>query len=47
MRTPMGPKNLAVLSRQAEISSLEGRNDKYTVRASGAPNEDIVQNHLT
>ena len=27
----MGQKNLAALSRLAQISSLEGRNDKYTV----------------
>ena len=26
-----GSKKLAVLSRQAQISSLEGLNDKYTV----------------
>ena len=27
----MGEKNLAALSLLAQISSLEGRNDKYTV----------------
>ena len=31
MRSRMGEKNLAALSLLAQISSLEGRNDKYTV----------------